>query len=74
MELETTKDGESNPVQLWSVDMTLEAIDANYVRFDRFLGSRLRLILRRDNRGDIIPYNVSIVIRVYVFWENLMCL
>lgn len=92
MELEITRDGERNPVQLWSVDMTSEAKDASFVRFDRYFASRLRLLLRGDsltiaqallelvrpknyakgllvshNWGDIIPYNVSTVIRVYGF-------
>ncbi len=49
MELETTKDGERNPVQLWSVDMTSEATDASYVRFDRYFASKLRLLLRGDS-------------------------
>ena len=77
--------------------MTWEVIDANYVRFDRYFASRLRIIFKGDsskipqyllelirpkdhakgllvsyNWGDIIPYNVSTVIRVYGFWENLM--
>ena len=92
MELETTRDGEKNPMQLWSVDMTLEATDASYVRFDRCFASKLRLLLIGDspripqallelvrpkdhaqgllvshNWGDIIPYNVSTIIRVYGF-------
>ena len=44
--MEVTKDGERNPVQLWSVDMTLEARYANFVIFDRYFASRLRLLLR----------------------------
>ena len=92
MELETTSDGERNPVQLWSVDMISEARDASFVRFDRYFASRFILILRGDspripqallelvrpkdhakgllvshNWEDIIPYNVSTVIRVYGF-------
>ena len=72
--------------------MTSKAIDASYVRFDRYFASKLRLLLRGDspripqallelvrpkdhakgllsshNWGDIIPYNVSTVIRVYGF-------
>ena len=72
--------------------MTREAKNASYVRFDRYVSSKLRLIFRGDslripqsllelirpndhakgllvsqNWGDIIPYNVSIVIRVYGF-------
>lgn len=49
MELETTRDGERNLVQLWSVDMTSKATDASYVRFDRYFASNLRLLLRGDN-------------------------
>ena len=49
MVLETTKDGEKNPVQLWSVDMTSEAIDASYVRFDRYFASKLKFLLRGDS-------------------------
>ena len=92
MELETIRYGEKNLVQLWSVDMTSEAIGASYVRFDRCFASKLRFLLRGDspripqallelvrpkdhaqgllvshNWGDIIPYNVSTVIRVYGF-------
>lgn len=92
MELQVTRDGERNVVQLWSVDMTSKARDANFVRFDRYFASKLRLLLRGDspripqsllelvkpkdhakgllvshNWGDIIPYNVSTVIRVYGF-------
>ena len=92
MEVEVTKDGERNPIQLWSVDMTWEARNASYVRFDRYFASSLRFLLREGNPripqsllalispkdhakgllvshnwGDIIPYNVSIVIRVYGF-------
>ena len=98
MQLETTKDGERNPVQLWSVDMTSEAKDASFVRFDRYFASKLIILLRGDspmipqallelvrpkdhaqgllvshNWGDILPYNVSTVIRVYGFWESHMC-
>ena len=93
--METTKDGERNPVQLWGVDMTSEARDVSFVRFDRYFTSRLRLVLRGDspripqallelvrpkdhakgllvshNWGDIIPYNVSTVIRVCDFLGN----
>ena len=50
MELEVTKGGERNPVQLWSFDMTSEARDASFVRFDRYFASRLRLLLRGDSR------------------------
>ena len=49
MELETTRDGEKNLVQLWSVDMTLEATNSNYVRFDRCFASNLRLLLKGDS-------------------------
>ena len=49
MELEVTKDGERNPIQLSSVDMTLGARDASFVRFDRYFASRLRLLLRGDS-------------------------
>ena len=48
MELEVTKDGERNLVQLWSVDMTSEARDASFMRFDRYIASRLKLLLRGD--------------------------
>ena len=92
MELELIRDGEKNPVQLWSVDMTGEARNANFVRFYRHFASRLRFLLRGDspripqsllelirpkdhakgilisqNWGDVIPYNVSTMIRVYGF-------
>ena len=92
MELEVTKYGERNPIQLWSIDMTSEARNSIFVRFDRYFTSRLRLLLRGDspripqsllelvrpkdyakgllvshNWGDIIPYNVSTVIKVYGF-------
>ena len=49
MELEKTRDGEKNLVQLWSVDMMSEATDASYVRFDRCFASKLRLLLKGDN-------------------------
>ena len=49
MELELTKDGEKNLVQLWSVDMSWEAKDASFVRVDRYFASRIRLLLRGDN-------------------------
>ena len=90
--MKVTKDGEKNLVQRWSVDMTLEAKNANFVRFDRYFTSRLRLLLRGDspripqsllelvrpkdhtkgllfshNWGDIIPYPISTIIKVYYF-------
>ena len=40
MELEVNREGERNPVQLWSVDMASEARGASYVRFDRFFASK----------------------------------
>ena len=49
MEVEITKDAERNILQLWSVDMTSEARDTNYVRFDRYFTSKLRILLRGDN-------------------------
>lgn len=49
MELELTKYGEKLPVQLWSVDMTWEARNASYVRFDKYFASKLRLLLRGDS-------------------------
>lgn len=94
MELEITKHGENNLVQLPSVDMTSEAI----VRFFKFFASRLRSLLRGDsprilqallelvrpkdhakgllvshNLGDIIPYNLSTIIRVYGFLGEASC-
>lgn len=61
MELELTKDGEKLQVQLWSVDMTWEARNASYVRFDRYFASRLRLLLRGDI--PIIPQSLLELIR-----------
>ena len=49
MELKLTKDGQKLPVQLWSVDMTWEAKNANYVSFDKYFVSRLRFLLRGDS-------------------------
>jgi hypothetical protein len=49
MELELTRDSEKLLVQLWSVDMTWEARNASYVRFDRYFASRLRFLLRDDS-------------------------
>ena len=92
MDLEIRREGEKNPIQLWSVHMASEARGASYVVFDRVFASKLRLLLKGDspripqallelvrpkdhakgllvshNWGDIIPYNVSTVIRVYGF-------
>ena len=44
-----TKDGKKNLVQLWSVDMTQEARNSNFIRFDRYFPSRLRILLRGDS-------------------------
>ena len=49
MELEIYREGESNPVQLWSVDMALEAIGASYVRFDRYFASNIIILLKGDS-------------------------
>ena len=49
MELEVTREGERNLVQLWSVDMASEARGASYVRFDRFFASKLRILLKGDS-------------------------
>ena len=92
MELEITRDGVRNLIQLWSVDMILEARDASFVKFDRYFASKLKILFRADNPripqallelvrpkdhaqgllvshnwGDIIPYNVSTIIKVYGF-------
>jgi hypothetical protein len=49
MNLELERDGEKLPIQLWSTDMTWEARDASYVRFDRKIAPRLRLLLKKDS-------------------------
>ncbi len=56
-----TRDGERNLVQLWSVDMTAKATDANYVRFDRYFASKLRLLLKVDS--PIIPQALLELVR-----------
>ena len=44
MFLNKEQEGEEMPVQLWSADMTGEAEDASFVRFDRYFASKLRCL------------------------------
>ena len=37
------------PVQLWSADMTWDAHNASFVRFDRYFASKLRCLVSKDN-------------------------
>ena len=92
MKLNREENGEALPVQLWSADMTWDAENASFVRFDRFFASKLRCLILRENPripkalmdvirpmdnpgglkvshnwGDVIPYPVSTVFRIYGF-------
>ena len=49
MELNREENGESLPIQLWSADMTWDADNASYVRFDRYFASRLRCLISIEN-------------------------
>ena len=49
MELDREESEEALPVQLYSADMTWDAENANFVRFDRYFSSKLRCLLLRDN-------------------------
>ena len=90
MELNREENGEILPVQLWSADMTWDANNASFVRFDRYFASKLRCLILSENPripkalmslirpmdnphnlkvshnwGDIIPYSVSTIFRIY---------
>lgn len=92
MELYIEESGEALRVQLWSADMTWDAENANFVRFDRYFTSKLRCLMLRDNPripkalmdlirpmdnpsclkvlynwGDVIPYHISTIFRIYGF-------
>ena len=49
MELNREENGEALPVQLWSADMTWDADNASFVRFDRYFASKLRYLISGDN-------------------------
>ena len=49
MVLNREQEGEVLPVQLWSADMTWEAENASFVRFDRHFASKLRCLILNDN-------------------------
>ena len=49
MVLNREQEGEALLVQLWSANMTGEAKNASFVRFDRYFASKLRCLLLRNN-------------------------
>lgn len=49
IDLNREQDGEELLVQLWSVDMTWDANNASFVRFDRYFTSKLRCLILSDN-------------------------
>ena len=49
MQLTREHEGEPLPIQLWSADMSWDASEANFVRFDRYFASKLRILLSNDN-------------------------
>ena len=49
MFLNKEQEGEALPIQLWSADMTGEAKNASFVRFDKYFASKLRCLILRDN-------------------------
>ena len=49
------------PVQLWSADMTWDAKNASFFRFDRYFASKLRCLILSDNPR--IPKELMSLIR-----------
>ena len=49
MDLNREENGETLLVQLWSADMSWDASNASFVRFDRYFASKLRCLILSDN-------------------------